>query len=449
MELSKKRNSLGLLAYPIYFELLAGVIAGIIDIFWVARLGSASVAAVTVATSLENVLLAIILIASAGTTVLISRYLGNKDLSSIKSAVRDSWILWALISLLVGGLGFVFRAEIASLFTSSREKDTLILTTAFLAISFPGIIIFYAQNIVDSIFKGYSNTKFPMQMALLSNLLILVLDPLFIYGWLGFPQLGVQGAALATVLGRTVTLMIALYTFYRSDIIKALKQVEYGAKTRKNVKDILNIGLPMSGDFIARMGSNMILIGLIGTFGVYSMAAYGIGTKIIVFITMFFYAVRQAASIQISYQLGAGEGKSFHKIGKKVLWLGGAVGLLAGILLLVLAPFLLRIFTNSEQVIQEGMIYLYYMSLYLLPLSFAVSIGGVFLGSGQSRTMFYVTLIGTAVTLLGAFTLSSFNNMLVHGVWISQILGVVVQAVILLFLFQRGNASYKSVALEG
>lgn len=243
--------------------------------------------------------------------------------------------------------------------------------------------------------------------------------------------------------------MIALYTFYRSDFIKTLKQVEYGAKTRKNVKDILNIGLPMSGDFIARMGSNMILIGLIGTFGVYSMAAYGIGTKIIVFITMFFYAVRQAASIQISYQLGAGEGKSFHKIGKKVLWLGGAVGLLAGILLLVLAPFLLRIFTNSEQVIQEGMIYLYYMSLYLLPLSFAVSIGGVFLGSGQSRTMFYVTLIGTAVTLLGAFTLSSFNNMLVHGVWISQILGVVVQAVILLFLFQRGNASYKSVALEG
>lgn len=436
---NKQLKGLASLAYPVYFELLASVIAGIMGTFWVARLGSDAVAAVTVATNLENVLLAIILMVSAGTTVLISKHLGMNDLASVKRIIQGGWILWVIIGGVVAFCGLLFRSDIAGLFVDSGEMDTLNLTISYFVVSFPGILIFYGQNITDSIFKGNRNTKFPMKMALLSNVLILILDPLFIYGWLNFPRMGVQGTALATLLGRTLTLTVALSCLYRSDIIRKLKLVEYGSSIGKTIKEILKIGLPMSGDFMARMVSGMLLIGLIGSFGVNSLAAYGIGTKIIVFITMFFYAVRQAASIQISYNMGAGLKQGVARIGRQSLVLGCGAAAAAGLLMYFFAPLLIRIFTSSDQVVSEGVIYLHYMCLYLLPLACAVSLGGVFQGSGRSLVMFYVTIAGSAIMVLCAYSFSSIDALQVNGVWIAQIVSAALQAASLLYFFEKRN----------
>src|SRR3954470_22917525 len=98
MGAAEHRRGLVSLAYPVYFELLAGVTAGIINMVWVARLGADAVAAVAVATNFENLLLGVILVAGSGTTVLVARARGAEDPAAMRSAVRGGWVLWALVT---------------------------------------------------------------------------------------------------------------------------------------------------------------------------------------------------------------------------------------------------------------------------------------------------------------------------------------------------------------
>ena len=435
--IARHSKGLLLLSYPIYFELLSNVVAGIIGTFWVSKLGSDAVAAVVIATNLENVLLGIILLASAGTTVLISKYQGGKDLASVKGIVRAGLLLYAILTPLVALLGFVFREEIAALFFQGNETVPIQLAASFLTISFPGVVFFFGQTMVDAIFKGNGNTKIPFQMALLSNFLILILDPLFIYGWAGVPALGVPGSALATVIARTLTLLVALFLLLRSSQFKTIVQADSQHKLIDKAKEILRIGLPFSGDFLARMVSSMLVISLIGTFGVAALAGYGIGTKILVIVTMFFYAVRQALSIQTAHASGAGDTSKITALGYSTIVLSLGVAAVTGILMYILTPFLIGLYSQAEDVIREGVVYLHYMSGYLLPLGVAVSLGGVFLGAGKSRIVFYVTLLGTFLSLGSAYALSSIPALGLNGVWVAQWIGALFQAVVLLIAFRK------------
>jgi Na+-driven multidrug efflux pump len=110
--------------------------------------------------------------------------------------------------------GFLAREQVAGLFTSGG--DIFRLTVEFFAISFPGMAVFFAQNVIDGIFKGTGDTRTPMRMAILANALILVLDPLLIYGLAGLPRMGVAGAALAMLIGRAVALATALVLLRRA-----------------------------------------------------------------------------------------------------------------------------------------------------------------------------------------------------------------------------------------
>ncbi|NEC05626.1 MATE family efflux transporter, partial [Streptomyces sp. SID7909] len=182
MEAAEHRRTLVVLAYPVYFELLAGVTAGIINMVWVARLGGAAVAAVAAATNVENLLLGVILVAGSGTTVLVARARGADDPAALRSAVRGGWAMWALVTPVVAVGGHLCRAPLARLVLGAGDGGAAALATGYFAIALPGIAVFFATNVVDGILKGAGDTRTPMRLAVLANGLILGLDPLLILG---------------------------------------------------------------------------------------------------------------------------------------------------------------------------------------------------------------------------------------------------------------------------
>src|SRR5689334_4534575 len=109
------RTRLLALACPVYFELVASVLAGIIDMLWVARLGGGAVAAVAVATSTENLLLGVILTAAVGTTVRVAHAVGAGDDAAVREAVRGGWALCAVLTPLVAVGGWLLRDPLAAL----------------------------------------------------------------------------------------------------------------------------------------------------------------------------------------------------------------------------------------------------------------------------------------------------------------------------------------------
>ncbi|MFE6763199.1 MATE family efflux transporter [Streptomyces sp. NPDC057689] len=429
MEAAEHRRTLVALAYPVYFELLTGVTAGIINMVWVARLGGAAVAAVAAATNVENLLLGVVLVAGSGTTVLVARARGAGDPAALRSAVRGGWALWAVVTPVVAVGGYLCRAPLARLVLGTGEGGAPALATGYFAIALPGIAVFFAANVVDGILKGAGDTRTPMRLAVLANGLILGLDPLLIMGF----GLGVRGAAIATVLGRAAALACGLVALRRNGVLRRAASAEPGRGLGADVRRTAATGLPMSADFVARMTGALALVAVVARIGVDEVAAYGIATKAMYVATMAFYAVRQAAAIRTAHLLGAGH-DARRAIGRQALLVAAALGLTAAAALLTAAPWIMRAFGSEGAVAGAGALYLRCVGPYLLLLACFIALGGVFEGSGASPVLARITACGVAVQLALAYALSGWG---LPGICLAMGLAMALQCAAVAALYRR------------
>ncbi|GAA3123822.1 hypothetical protein GCM10010466_13360 [Planomonospora alba] len=423
------------LALPVYVELLTAVVAvGLIDLLWVSGLGGRAVAAVTIATTVENLVLGVVLAVTTGTTVLVGRRDGRLPTAPV---VRTAWLLCAAAGLAVAVPGVLLREPLAALFTD--DAATAALTADFFLVSMAGVPVFYAQSLADGVFKGFGDTRTPMRNALLCNALVIALDPLFVYGL----ALGVPGAALATVLARLVTLAVSLTLLLRrapgvpapappargpGERAGADREVRAdggsGARAgadrraaapeppaRAHAAEILRTGLPMSGDFLARSLAGLLMVDIVGGLGVAALAGYGIGTKIMLAGVMAFYALRQAALIRTARTGRAGP----------VLRYGLAAGAAVAAVLNAVAAPAAGLFTGDPATAAAAVDFLRWMTLYLVPFGGLIALGGVLQAEGRGGRLLAATLAGFAVQLPLAALLASALG--ASGVWLAMAAG--------------------------
>ncbi|MGW2792673.1 MATE family efflux transporter [Streptomyces sp. NPDC001251] len=423
------RRTLVALAYPVYFELLAAVAAGIVNTVWVARLGGDAVAAVAVATNTENVLLGVALMAGSGTTVLLARARGAGDAAAMRAAVRGGWALWALLAPAVAAGGFLCRERLAGLVLGADAGGALPLAAGYFSVALPGMAVFFATNLVDGILKGAGDTRTPMRLALLANGIVLVLDPVLVLGC----DLGVRGAAIATVVGRTAALAWGVGALRCNPVLRAA-----GPRARLRAAELcrtVRVGLPISADFVVRMGGTLALVAIVARIGVAEVAGYGIATKATYGATMAFYSVRQAASIHTARLLGAGRDER-RAVGRAALRLSGALGIAASLGLLAGAPWVMAAFGAGGGAAAAGTLYLRCLGPYLVLLSCLIALGGVFEGSGGSPLLARITICGAALQLALAHALSGLG---LPGVCLAMALATAVQCAALALLHRGGG----------
>ncbi|MER7535272.1 MATE family efflux transporter [Streptomyces sp. NPDC097704] len=424
---STHRRTLVRLARPVYFELLAGVAAGIINMVWVARLGGDAVAAVALAGNVENLLLGVVLMAGSGTTVLVARARGADDPGAVRSAVRGGTALCALLVPPVALGGYLLREPLAALLLGGSDHPAHALASAYFAISLPGTAVFFATNVLDGILKGAGDTRTPMRLAFLANGLILVLDPLLIHAY------GVPGAALATVTGRTVALAAGLVALRRDPLLKAARAARAALPTGAALRRTAATGLPMSVDFAVRMAGALALVSVVARLGVTEIAAYGIATKAMYVATMAFYAVRQAASIHSAHLLGAGLDER-GAVGRQALVLAGVLGASAAALLFLGAGPVMRAFGAEPEVAAAGALFLRCLGPYLLLMAGYIALAGVFEGTGASPYLARITVTGVLVQLPLAYALSGLG---LGGICLAMALAMAAQCAALGLLHRR------------
>ncbi|WP_351228287.1 MATE family efflux transporter [Streptomyces sp. NPDC002133] len=421
----RHRKRIVALAYPVYFELLAGVAAGIINMVWVAHLGGAAVAAVAVATNVENVLLGVILMAGSGTTVLVARARGAEDPGAVRAAVRGGWALCALLVPPVAIGGYVLREPLARLVIGGGTPAAL--AAGYFAISLPGMAVHFGTNLLDGVLKGAGDTRTPMRLAFLANGLILVLDPVLI------DRYGIRGAALATVIGRSAALAAGLVALRRNPVLRAAGKAPASRPLLAALRLTARTGLPMSADFVVRMAGALAMVAVVARLGVTAVAAYGIATKAMYVATMAFYAVRQAAAIHTAQLLGAGQDER-RAVGRQALLVSGAVGTAAAVLLLGTASWIMRAFGGDPEVADAGALFLRCLGPYLVLLACFIALGGVFEGSGGSPLVARITAAGSVVQLPLAYGLSGLG---LPGICLAMALAMGVQYAALARLFGR------------
>ncbi|MFJ6354074.1 MATE family efflux transporter [Streptomyces sp. NPDC092046] len=431
------RGTLVRLAGPVYLELLAGVAAGVINMVWVARLGGDAVAAVAVATNVENLLLGVVLMAASGTTVLVARARGADDPGALRSAVRGGTGLGALLVPPVAICGYLLRDPLAALLLGGADHPAHALAAAYFAISLPGTAVFFATTVLDGVLKGTGDTRTPMRLAFLSNGLILLLDPLLVHAY------GVEGAAVSTILGRTAALAVGLFVLRRNAPLRAARAARPAETTPAALRRTAATGLPMSVDFVVRMAGALALVCVVARLGVTEIAAYGIATKAMYVATMAFYAVRQAASIHTAHLLGAGRDER-RAVGRQALLLGVVLGAGAGVLLLCAAGPVMRGFGAEPAVAGAGALFLRCLGPYLLLMAGFIALAGVFEGGGGSPLLARITVAGVLVQLPLAYVLSAALGL--AGVSLAMALAMAGQCAALGLLHRRTHGADDGVA---
>jgi putative MATE family efflux protein len=427
-------SRLAALAGPVYVELLSGVIASVIGTLWVAGLGGTAVAAVTLAGTVENLLLGLVLVVSSGTSVRLSRALGAGDHEEAARTTRAAWRLCLVGSLALAVPGFLLRDRLAAAFL---DGEAAARAAEYLAVAFPAFALFFAQRVADELFKGTGDTRTPMRIALLSNALLLVLDPLLILAPGPLPALGVTGAALALAASRAVALAVTLRLRKRQRQRLRVRPWTGGAVRGVGAAAlrIVRAGAPLGLDFTTRMAVGTAQLGLVAGFGMAAVAGYGIGYRLLLVVTMAFYAVRQAAAIRAAHLTGASRDETLDSLRRATVRLAALLGAGAVVLSALLAAPLTALFTDDPAVAAQSVGFLRTAAFYLLPYALVVALGGLHQATGGGRSLVLSVPLGLGVQLASSAGLA--GPLGVNGVWLGQAVGAVTQLALLLVLTRR------------
>ena len=212
-EIDYTKGSIGrvtvMLAIPMILEMAMESIFAVVDIFFVAGLGTAAVATVGLTEAMITLLYAIAIGLSMGTTALIARRIGEKDTNAASLVAGQAIWIGLVVSVVVGLVGIFYAKNILML----MGADEAVLETgeSYTRIMFGSCFTIVFLFLINAIFRGAGDASIAMRALTLANCINIVLDPCLIYGYGSFPELGIEGAAIATNIGRGVGVLYGLY----------------------------------------------------------------------------------------------------------------------------------------------------------------------------------------------------------------------------------------------
>ena len=257
-----------------------------IDAIWVARLGAEHVAAITIFFAFFWVISSVNQLAGTGSVSIISQNYGNKDYDRTEAAIKETYLLKWILAIFFGALGFLLIEEVLTLIGASDEpikgsgESVLSLAVKYGKIQFIGLGFGFCAYTNYTAMRGVGNPKTGMVLMVCSFVLNIILDPFLIFGWWIFPPMGIEGAALASVISYATSFFAGIIIFYSGKVnVKLNLKGKIKMKFRSLIK-ILRIGAPSGINSVSFSLSRSIVMVFIASTSSEAVAAYGIGMRI-------------------------------------------------------------------------------------------------------------------------------------------------------------------------
>jgi putative MATE family efflux protein len=385
------RRAIFLLAIPMVLEMLMESLFAIVDVFWVAHLGADAVATVGLVEALMMLIYAVAMGLGLSATAMVARRVGEKDRDGAAIAGVQAIGLGVLAGLLLGVPGYFLAPRLLAAMGSTPE--VLAVGTGYARIAMGGCAVVLLLFLNNAVFRGAGDAAIAMRVLWLSNSINLILDPCLIFGWGPFPQLGVTGAAVATLTGRGVGV---LYQFYR--LSKGGEHIRILARhVRLNVDVMLRLmRVSLTGilQFAIPHAAWIGLIRIVSTFGSTALASYTISIRVIVFFILPAWGLSGAAATLVGQNLGAGHPERAEESVWKtslynMLFLGGI-----GMVLFVFAAPVIRLFSHDPEIIRLGTSCLRILSMGNVGYAYGMVMLQAFNGAGDTTTPTVVNLFG-------------------------------------------------------
>ncbi|RYY68523.1 MAG: MATE family efflux transporter [Chitinophagaceae bacterium] len=386
------RRAVILLAIPMMLEMSMESVFALVDIFFVSHLGKHATAVVGLTESVITIVYSIAMGMSMAATAMVARRVGEKDAEGATKAAMQSLVVSLIVTIAISIPGFIFAPDILRLM--GAEPEAIAMGTTYARIIMGGSLIIMLLFLINGIFRGAGDAMMAMKSLWLANICNIILCPLFIRGLGPIPAMGLQGAAIATTIGRGIGVSYQLYHLFNGK-----RMVKFIASKMipdiKVIRSLLDVAWPAALQFLIGSGSWIVLAKLVADTGhSEASAGYLIGIRIVLFFILPAWGMSNAAATLVGQNLGAGSPeraeKSVWQTAKyNAIFMGSM-----SVIFLALAPVIISFFTKDPAV-----------AVYAVSTVRIVSAGFVFYGIGMVMVNAFNgagdTKIPTIINLIG------------------------------------------------
>lgn len=426
------------LAIPIVLSNILQSAYNLTDTFWVGRLNAEAVAAVSLSFPINFLLIALGGGLPIAGSVLIAQYKGRGDQQAMNHVAAQTLIMVLVVSLTISAGGFFLSGPIMQLM--GAEPEVLPDATRFLQVTFLGFVFVFGYFVFQSLMRGLGEVRLPMWIVLLTVLLNLALDPLFIFGWGPLPPLGVAGAALATLCTQALAATIGFAVLFRGrhgiQLVWSELRPDFGFMRR-----VFRLGLPASIEQATRALGLTVMMILVAGFGTVPVAAYGIGMRILTFVIIPAFGLSIASSTLVGQNIGADKIDRASRTNLVGCLIAFSSLTVAGAILFVLAEPCARFIVPGEgRVIALSSRFIETMSLTFGFIGLQQVIGGTLRGAGKTLAAMVLAIVSQWVIQFPlAYVLSRDRLLGLDGIWWSFAIANVLAAAVTVAWFLRGD----------
>lgn len=421
------------MSLPMVISMLVQALYNIVDSVFVSRLSENALTAVSMAFPMQNLMISVASGLGVGMNALLSRSLGEKNFKAANKAAMNGfflevtgYILFLIIGIFVTRIFFTAQAGAGEITEMGVSYTKICLIMSF------GLFMQFA---FERMLQSTGRTFLTMITQATGAIINIILDPIMIFGLLGFPKLGVAGAALATVTGQIIAAVMAImFNIKRNPDIHL--NFKHFRPESKYIKSILSVGIPSiimaSVGSVMTFGMNKILIAFSST----AVAVFGVYFKLNSFIFMPVFGLNNGMVPIISYNYGAKQKKRLTKTIKLAI-MYAVIMMFIGIALFQLMPDkLLGLFDASENMLEIGVTALRIISLSFSFAGICIVLSSCFQALGHGFLSMFVSIARQLIVLLpSAYILAKLGG--VHAIWWSYNIAEIASLLLSLIFYRH------------
>lgn len=384
------RRAIFLLAVPMILELVMESTFAVVDIWFVGKLGASAIATVGLTETYLFLLYALAMGLSMGVTAIVARRIGEGRREDAAICATQAILLGLLASLPFMVAGIWFARELLELM--GADDWALQEGYRYTQWMLGGNLVIMLLFVINAVFRGAGDAAIAMRVLVIANLMNIVLDPLLIFGWGPIPAMGIEGAAIATNIGRGCGVLIQLWALFRGG--KHLRlglqhlRVELGT-----LLHMANTSLGGVGQMLISMTSWIFLMRILADIGSAAVAGATITIRIMMFTMMPAWGLSNAAATLVGQNLGAGSPERAESAVWKIGFYNMGFLVAVSFLYYFCSEALLALFTDDAEVIRIGAEWVRILAYSYFVYGWWMVSVQAFNGAGDTRTPTLINLV--------------------------------------------------------
>ncbi len=420
------------LAIPASVGTLFQTLYNVVDTFFAGKISPEALSALSKSFPIYFIIVGTCIGVTVASTSLIANSIGESNEEKTLNYFTHSIYYGIIISIIIAFIGLTYADNIFDIMVTSSEVKSLGLE--YTNIIFTGSVVFILVVCLNALLHAEGDTKTYRNLLILSFFLNIILNPIFIFGFLFIPAMGVKGIAIATIISQFISLLIIFQKILKNKRVKQLSSKYFNPKF-EYFKNLLFQSVPITVSISASSFAFTVVIIYVGNFGEYAVAGYGAGERFVHVMLLPVLGLNTAIVSIIGQNFGANNYERIKEAYFTAIKYGVSIMVISGFIVYFIADIIIGIFSNNLDVIESGKQYLKIQTFAFPAYTIFFMCNGFFIGLKKAEYAMVSNLIRNfAIPLLVYYVAIKMTVSLNTFFWLWSISNITYSALILLFV---------------